>query len=387
MQPVAIAAPHAPTVSLQSLPEVTAPAHLGVLAKAFAPTATPTATTAPTLVGTRPATVLVPTRAATLSARSPLPTPTPSLQDLLASVVVVQGNAVLSDSLTSLETTTISTTTVNTTTRPAMPPMVQPRLGPPTSTQVTADRPGVVAPPIAIPVNPDGVARTAKVPILMYHYLSVPPADADIYRRDLSVAPELFAAHLDRLQSEGYTTISLYDLIANLLQGQPLPAKPVIITFDDGYRDNYDNAFPLLQERGMTATFFVVIDFINQERPEYMTWDMVRALYAGGMSVEPHGLDHTSLRNRAQADLEFQALRSYETLRDRIGVRPRFFSYPAGEYDGATIAMLQSADYWAAVTTQQGSTHSSDDLFELRRIRIRGSTTPEELSRLVALDW
>ena len=79
--------------------------------------------------------------------------------------------------------------------------------------------------------------RTVKVPILMYHYISVPPADADVYRVDLSVPPDLFAAHLDRLQAEGYTTISLYQLLAHLTQGAPLPEKPVVITFDDGYRD------------------------------------------------------------------------------------------------------------------------------------------------------
>ena len=94
-----------------------------------------------------------------------------------------------------------------------------------------------------------------QVPILMYHYLSIPPADANLYRIDLSVSPDLFAPQLDRIQAEGYTTISLYDLLAHLWEGAPLPEKPVVITFDDGYRDNYTNAFPLLRERGMIATF------------------------------------------------------------------------------------------------------------------------------------
>ena len=137
----------------------------------------------------------------------------------------------------------------------------------------------------------------------------------------------------------------------------------------------------------MMATFFVVIDFINNERPEYLTWDMVREMYAGGMAIEVHGLDHSSLRKRSHADLEFQALRSYETIQDRIGVRPRFLSYPAGEYDNDTITLFQSAGYWAAVTTVQGATQSSDKLFELHRVRIRNTTTPDELVRLLKLDW
>jgi peptidoglycan/xylan/chitin deacetylase (PgdA/CDA1 family) len=243
-------------------------------------------------------------------------------------------------------------------------------------------------PPVRIAEpTPDGVERTARVPILMYHYLSAPPPNADIYRLDLSVTPELFAAHLDALKANGYTTISFYDLLANLTQGAPLPAKPVILTFDDGYRDSYENAFPRLAARGMTATFFIITDFIYDQRPEYVTWDMVRAMYAGGMSIEAHGRNHVSLKNKDRDYLIWQALGSLEAIQQEVGVRPRFVSYPAGDYDQLTLDTFQSADYWAGVTTAQGATHSSSDLFRLRRVRVRGTTTPEELLRLAALDW
>jgi len=235
--------------------------------------------------------------------------------------------------------------------------------------------------------TPDGVARTAYVPILMYHYLSEPPPDADVYRLDLSVPPDLFAAHLDAMQAAGYTTISLYDLIDYLTLGTPLPDKPVVITFDDGYRDNYENAFPLLQERGMQATFFVITDFIDEERPQYMTWEMAREMLAGGMSIESHGRNHVTLKGQDDDYLVWQALGSLETIEYELGVRPRFISYPAGEYDQRTIDIFRSANYWAGVTTIQGATHSSDDLFQLRRVRVRGTTTPEELLALLEVDW
>jgi peptidoglycan/xylan/chitin deacetylase (PgdA/CDA1 family) len=244
--------------------------------------------------------------------------------------------------------------------------------------------PSTAAPPLP---TPDGVARTAYVPILMYHYLSEPPADADIYRLDLSVTPDLFAAHLDAMQAAGYTTISLYDLLDHLVQGTPLPDKPVIITFDDGYRDNYKNAFPRLRERGMQATFFVVTDFIDEGRPQYMTWDMAREMLAGGMSIESHGRNHVTLKGQDDDYLVWQALGSLETIEYELGARPRFVSYPAGEYDQRTIDIFHSANYWAGVTTVQGATHSSDDLFQLRRVRVRGTTTPEELLALLEVDW
>lgn len=239
------------------------------------------------------------------------------------------------------------------------------------------------------PVDPvsDGIARAVRVPILMYHYLSVPPADADIYRQDLSVAPELFAAHLDAMQAAGYTTIKMYDLVAHLNQGAPLPEKPVVITFDDGYRDNYENALPLLRERDMVATFFVVTDFIDERRPAYLSWDMAREMLAAGMDIESHGRNHVSLQGKDIDYLVWQALGSLETIEYELGVRPRFVSYPAGEYDRTTADVFASAGYWAGATTVQGATHTSDALFDLRRVRVRGTTTPEELLRLLALDW
>jgi peptidoglycan/xylan/chitin deacetylase (PgdA/CDA1 family) len=144
-----------------------------------------------------------------------------------------------------------------------------------------------------------------------------------------------------------------------LTQGAPLPDKPVIITFDDGYRDNFTSAFPLFQERGMTATFFVVTDFIDEQRPEYLTWDMARAMLAGGMSIESHGRNHVSLEGKDDDYLVWQALGSLETIEYELGVRPRFVSYPAGDYDQNTIDVFRSANYWAGVTTEQGATHTA----------------------------
>jgi len=252
----------------------------------------------------------------------------------------------------------------------------------PTPTPTTEPAPTPIAGP-----TPDGVARQLRVPVLMYHYLSTPPDDADIYRQDLSVSPERFAAHLDRLLAEGYTTVTLYQVIDALQRGLPLPDKPVVITFDDGYRDNYENAFPLLKERSMQATIFVVTDFIDENRPAYLTWEMAREMLAGGIAIESHGRNHVSLANKNDDYLVWQALGSLETIEYELGVRPRFVSYPAGEYDQRTIDIFQSANYWAGFTTRQGANLDNQHLFALPRIRVRNTTTPDELIRLLSLDW
>ena len=237
------------------------------------------------------------------------------------------------------------------------------------------------------PPVPDGLVRQAQVPILMYHYVSAPPSGADIYRLDLSVTPELFASHLQALADAGYTTISMYDLLAHLSQGAPLPLKPVVLTFDDGYRDNYENAFPLLHEMGMIATFFVVTDYMDAENPAYLTWEMARTMQAGGMYIESHGRNHTSLRNRTDDYLVWQALGSAETIEHEIGVRPRFITYPFGIYDENTIRIFESAGFWGGVTIRAGATHATDDLFQLKRVRVRGTTSTADLLYLLELDW
>lgn len=257
----------------------------------------------------------------------------------------------------------------------------------PLPTVETSPPPTVETSPPPAELAFDGVVRQVQVPILMYHYVSVPPANADIYRLDLSVTPDRFATHLLALSSTGYTTISLYDLLAHLTQGTPLPPKPVILSFDDGYRDNYENAFPLLQEFGMTATFFVVTDYINEGHSAYLTWEMAREMQAAGMHIESHGRTHVNLSNRKDSFLIWQALGSLETIESELGMRPRFITYPSGHYDANTIRIFKDLDFWAGLTTIQGATHSSDDLFQLKRVRVPGTTTGKILLQLLAKNW
>jgi peptidoglycan/xylan/chitin deacetylase (PgdA/CDA1 family) len=235
--------------------------------------------------------------------------------------------------------------------------------------------------------TPDGVARTLRVPILMYHYISSPSADADVYRRDLSVTPAQFESHLKYLVDAGYHAITLDDLLYALAQGRGLPGKPVVLTFDDGYEDNFANAFPLLQKYSMVGHFFIISDFVNQERPGYMTWLQIEEMAAAGQRFGSHSRDHPNLSGKSDDYLVWQALGGKEALDEHLGQHPRWITYPAGQYDDRTIAVYKSAGYWGGLTTQQGATHTLDGIFELKRVRVRGSHTAEDLGRLLELDW
>ncbi len=207
----------------------------------------------------------------------------------------------------------------------------------------------------------------------MYHYISVPPADADIYRQDLSVTPDHFRMQLAWLKENGYETISLYHLVYALNIGwPPLPERPIILTFDDGYVDNYENAFPALKEFGFTGTFFILTDVTDRGEPAYMTWDMLKEMSEAGMSIEVHGREHLDMSNRDHDWLVYHLRGAAETIEANLGYQPRFVSYPAGRFDDLVISTAQEVGYWGGITTISGTHHKKDDLFRIQRLRIRG---------------
>lgn len=227
------------------------------------------------------------------------------------------------------------------------------------------------------------MSRTVRVPILMYHYISSPPEGADRYRIDLSVEPAEFRRQMEYLAANGFTTIDFYDLILAITDKQPLPPRPVILTFDDGYRDHYLNAYPILREFGQKGTFFVVTEFADRGFDMYMNWPMLEEMSAAGMRIEPHTKTHVDLRGQDYDFALYQILGSLQTVEAHIGYRPRFFAYPGGTYDDQAIEILQAQGFWGAVTTRNDKMHSFDDRYEWRRLRVRYTTPLAEFADLV----
>lgn len=243
--------------------------------------------------------------------------------------------------------------------------------------------PVIVPPAFPLPTPSGANIWTLRVPILMYHYLSVPPADADIYRTDLSVTPENFRQQMAYLAENGYTPIDFYQLSAAITAHTDLPDKPVLLTFDDGYLDNYENAFPILQEFGFTATFFIITDLADQGAPGYANWEQLKEMAAAGMRIESHTKNHPDLSTMGRDDVIFQVLGSQETIAAHIGYTPRYLCYPGGRYNAETMQLLRELDLWGAVTTQGGAWHSFEDRYEWDRQRMRYDTTLEQFARLI----
>jgi peptidoglycan/xylan/chitin deacetylase (PgdA/CDA1 family) len=248
----------------------------------------------------------------------------------------------------------------------------------PTSTPTPTFTPSPTPLPTATPVR----VRTVRVPILMYHYISVPPSDADKYRIDLSVTPASLDAQFDWLSNEGYHAILFSDLAEYLRTGVPaLPPKPIVITFDDGYEDNYHNALPILKKYKFPATFFIITGFVDENRTGYMNWNQVEDLAIEGMEIGSHSMDHPDLRERTRAFLNTEIAGSKALIESRIGSPVKSFCYPSGKYDARVLDVLRTSGYLAAAATDpQGMRQSTDDIYEMQRIRIRGSYTVNELA-------
>lgn len=257
----------------------------------------------------------------------------------------------------------------------------------PTEEMILTTAPPTIDPqatkPPPLPTPSGSYSWTLNVPILMYHYISIPPEDADKYRTDLSVDPQDFRRQMNYLAQNGFETINLYDLSLAISNKKELPEKPIIITLDDGYQDNYENAFPILQEHGFQATFFVVTEFIDNNLQNYMTWEMVEEMSAAGMQIEPHSKTHADLSLHEKDYIVYEILGSMETVEVHTGKRPRFFCYPAGRYNETTIEVLQELDFWGAVTTASGNWHNYDERYEWSRIRMRNTTALPEFIGMV----
>lgn len=229
----------------------------------------------------------------------------------------------------------------------------------------------------------DGTLRRIRVPILMYHYVSPLPPDADEFRIALTLEPGIFREHLQYLKDQEYTSISLYDLHDALSLGKPLPPKSVILTFDDGYIEHYTTVYPLLKEYGFSGTFFIITGRADNNDPGYVSWNQIQEMSENGMFMESHTKSHSDLRERSYDFLVYEILGSIESLKAHTNEDVNLFCYPAGRYDDSTLEVLNTLPIWIAVTTQPGTLHTTDNMLELPRLRITNDTGVLGLAQLL----
>ncbi len=224
----------------------------------------------------------------------------------------------------------------------------------------------------AVPPTPTPKPRsTTIIPILMYHYVRVVTDPKDTIGIGLSVKPELFAQQMQYLADNGYTTLTMQEVYDILVGRKSLPTRPIALTFDDGYRDFYTAAWPILQRHNFKATNYVITKFIGWDA--YMTWPMLQELSDGGqVEIGAHTRSHVDLRTLSADKLQDEVLGSKAILETGLGRPVGAFCYPAGFYNAGVIAAVGRANYLTATTELPGAKQNIQNPYELPRIRVNG---------------
>jgi peptidoglycan/xylan/chitin deacetylase (PgdA/CDA1 family) len=244
-------------------------------------------------------------------------------------------------------------------------------------------QPAAVRPSPIAPAAP--VARTTgswtTVPILMYHYIRTNPDPRDRVGFGLSVTPAMFRAQLDYLAQNGFHVVSLHQTVEAIRLHRPLPSRPVVLTFDDGYADFYTTAVPELRRHGFTATEFVVSGFVG--RPGYLTWAQIQAVDGLGFTIGAHTVNHVALASVAPARAVWEMRQSKLTLESTLHHPVLDLAYPYGSFTPSVAAEARQLGFECAVSTLPGNRHGSDTLLTLHRVRIGGGIPLAAFARLV----
>lgn len=216
-----------------------------------------------------------------------------------------------------------------------------------------------------------------KIPILMYHHLQTLDAGVSEGIRTWSVSPDAFAAQLDYLQAQGFTTVTLAQVVAFFDGTGSLPAQPIVLTFDDAWIDDYTVAFPELHKRGMVGVFFVPTAYVKAGGAQLLNWDKVLEMDRAGMEFGGHTVNHTDLTKASVQTAQWQLAEGRKQLEEKLGHPIVALSYPYGAFTPRVMAETQAAGYRAAVTLCCGYEQRADMLLRMPRIRVSYGDTLE----------
>jgi len=214
-----------------------------------------------------------------------------------------------------------------------------------------------------------------RVPVLMYHKVS--PGQKEKYR----ISPEKFASQMEYLSKKGYQTISPDDLLEFVQEGKVFPKKPVLLTFDDGYKDNFTYAYPILKKYNFRATIFLVTQYIGKKdgwskgKEKILSWEEIERMRKEGFSFGSHTHTHPNLLELSRDRVLSEIRDSKRILEERLGEPISFFAYPYGKFNSRIKEMVKGAGYSGAFSTLPGKNSRNEDPFLLRRILIRGYDT------------
>ena len=205
-----------------------------------------------------------------------------------------------------------------------------------------------------------------SVAVLNYHQIN------DVDNNALTVSVADFEDQMRYLKENDYKTITPEEMLAAFKNNTPLPEKAVIITFDDGYLDNYKNAYPILKKYGLKATIFVITDYVSLY-PNYVTWDELKEMQGSGIiNIESHTMDHLNLLKVDKNEARLQLSGSKHWLEAHLKKPIKFLAYPEGDYNNEIINILKDLGYEGAFTVSYAKASKDENPYELSRVPIFG---------------
>lgn len=214
------------------------------------------------------------------------------------------------------------------------------------------------------------------IPILYYHSVR-PSADNEVI-----ITPKKLKSELQYLKDEGYTTLTISELHDYLLNNSPIPKKSIIITFDDGYMDNYYNAFPILKELGMKATIFCVTSKLDGSY--YLSVDAIKEMSDYGIDIQSHTVTHPKLDSLTY-DKQLAELKESKNILESItGKAVTSIAYPFGNFNDDTIKAAKAAGYSLGFTTNRGLADRKDDSLKIDRIYVSSNYDLKTFKEILA---
>ncbi|MFH1665909.1 MAG: polysaccharide deacetylase family protein [Candidatus Omnitrophota bacterium] len=202
------------------------------------------------------------------------------------------------------------------------------------------------------------------VPILMYHFIN------EDRNNSLSISPELFESQMEFLHKNGYSVIPLARLAEGIKSGRKFSHKTVALTFDDGYKCNYLNVFPVLAKYNMPATIFLITDSVGRDSG-VMTWDQARLMAKNGIDFGGHTKKHVYLPDvKDDQALREEVEGSKKAIERELGVKAGYFAYPLGGFNDKIKEIVKQAGYEGACTTNRGGDRFNLDVYELNRLKV-----------------
>jgi len=241
--------------------------------------------------------------------------------------------------------------------------------------------------PLQIPDEAIKRGHTLTLPILMYHHVGQVPANANKMNLDLTVSAENFEIQAKWLHDNNYTSISLQDLYLYSLGKFPMPKKPVIFTFDDGYLDVFTNAVPILAKYGFTGSFAIITQNpgTTQGSNVYASWQVIAQAKSLGQEIVSHTQNHfDGLNPKFSADYIFQNLSgSVADLRNNLGVATDILVYHYGHYTPVYLAQAKKAGFVMGVTVHEGDVINLEDLMQIPRLRVHGAENLQRFEDII----